>query len=139
MKKVILFGAVAVLALSSCSTISHTASTEAVDTEIMNRSTAELVVSDAKISYTFTPTASHRRAGMKSMKAAAVQKALEANGGGDILVAPQFEIKKTRGVFRTEVKYITVTGHVGRYVKVHPTTTAEAEVVSILDFGTKKK
>ena len=135
MKKVILFAAVAVMALSSCSTISHTASTETADTELMNRSTAELKVSDTKITYTFTPNDSYRRAGLKSMKAAAVMKALEANGNGDVLVAPQFEVKKTRGLFLTKVKYITVTGHVGKYVNIHQTTKAEAEVASTLEFG----
>lgn len=135
MKKVILFAAVAALALSSCSTISHTASTEKVDTELMNRSTAELKVSDTKITYTFTPNDTYRRAGLKSMKAAAIAKALDANGGGDVLVAPEFEIKMTRGLFKTRVKYITVTGHVGKYVNIHPTTLNEAEVVSTLEHG----
>ncbi len=139
MKKVILFAAVALLAATSCSTISHTASTEVVDTELVNRSTADLTVSNDKITYTFTPTSAHQRAGMKSMRAAAVHKALEANGGGDILVSPQFEVKKTRGLFTTKVKYITVTGHVGRYVNVHPTTKAEAEVVSALGGICRKK
>lgn len=136
MKKVVLFiAAVAVMALSSCSTISHTASTEVVDTELMNRSTADLKVSDTKISYKFTPDNTYRRAGMKSMKAAAVAKALEANGNGDVLVAPQFEIKHTRGFFGSKVKYITVTGHVGKYVNVHSTTKPEAETASILEYG----
>lgn len=128
MKKVILFAAVAALALSSCSTISNTASTEVVDTELMNRSTADLKVSDHKISYTFYPTSAERRAGMKSMYAAAIQKAIDANGGGDIIVAPQYEVKK-KG---RKVQYIKVTGYVGKYVNVHSTTVEEAKVASTL-------
>jgi len=139
MKKVILFATVALFAATSCSTISHTASTEVVNTEVINRSNADLEVDDAKISYTFVPTSAHQRAGLKSMKAAAVQKALEANGGGDIIVAPQFEVKKTRGLFLTRVKYITVTGHIGRYKNVHPTTLTEAEVVNTLNGGVRLK
>lgn len=139
MKKFIFVAAlVAALSMSSCSTISHTASTEAVDTEILNRTTADLKVSDQRISYTFTPNATYRRAGLKSMKAAAVKKALELNGNADVLVAPEFEIKKTRGFWSTRVKYITVTGHPGNYQKFHPTTPAEAEVVGTLRIGKKK-
>lgn len=134
MKKVFLFAAVAAsLALSSCSTISNTASTEEVDTEVVNRSTADLKVSDRKITYTFTPTSAHQRAGLKSMKAAAVAKALEADGDADVLVAPQFEVKKTRGLFVTNVKYITVKGYAGKYTNVHATTPDEAAVVSTLE------
>lgn len=132
MKKIALIATVAVLALSSCSTVSHTARTEDVNTAILNRTSADLKVSDQKITYTFTPNDSHQRAGMKSMKAAAIQKALEANGNADVLVAPQFEIKKTRSVFTTKVKYITVSGHPATYVKFHPTTKAEAEVATII-------
>ncbi len=136
MKKVLLLAAVtATLALSSCSTVSNTASTEAVDTELVNRSTADLRVSDRKITYTFTPTSAHQRAGMKSMKAAAVAKALEADGDADVLVAPQFEIKKTRGLFKTNVKYITVKGYAGKYTNVHATTQGEADVVNTLEGG----
>lgn len=130
-----LIAAVAALSLSSCSTISHTATTETVDTELMNRSTADLNVSDNIIKYTFTPNDSYRRAGLKSMKAAAVEKALEANGGGDVLVNPQFEIKKTRGVFTTRVKYITVKGHIGTYKNFHATSINEAEIVNTLNGG----
>lgn len=139
MKKSILIAAVAAIALSSCSTITHTASVESVDTQILNRSTADLNVLDKKISYTFTPNDTYRRGGMKSMKAAAIAKALEANGGADILVAPQFEVKVTRGVFFKKVKYITVTGHPAFYKNVHPTTTTEAEVVKTLNGCCYKK
>lgn len=132
MKKYLLCAAVAALALSSCSTITHTASTESVNTEIYNRSTADLTVSSKKISFTFNPTDTYRRAGEKAVKAAAVAKALEANGNGDVLVAPQFEIKKTRGLFGTKITYVTVTGYPATYNNVHATTVSEAEVVRTL-------
>ncbi|MDE7111493.1 MAG: hypothetical protein K2O38_06290 [Muribaculaceae bacterium] len=132
MKKSFFIAAVAALALCSCNTISHTASTESVNTQITNRSTADLKVSPNVISYTFIPTNEYRRAGDKSVKNAAVAKALEANGGGDLLVGAQYEVKKHRGLFRTKIVSVTVTGHPATYVNVHPTTQAEAEVVSIL-------
>lgn len=137
MKKLFIV-AVAAIALSSCSTITHTASVEPVNTEVYNRSNADLNVSTQKISYTFTPNATYRRAGEKAVKAAAVAKALEANGKADVLVAPQFEVKKTRGLFSTKVKYVTVTGYPATYKNVHPTTKAEAEVVSTLNSFRKK-
>ena len=132
MKKSFFIAAVAALALSSCSTITHTASTETVDTEVYNRSNADLKVSPVKISYTFTPNASYRRAGEKAVLRAAVAKAIEANGNADVLVAPQYEVKKTRGLFSTKVKYVTVKGYPATYTNVHPTSVSEAQVVNAL-------
>lgn len=136
MKKQMLFAAAAaVLMLSSCSTITHTASTEAVDTEIFNRSNADLDVAAKKITYTYNPDAAHRRAGKNAVLRATVAKALEANGDADVLVAPQFEVKETRGLFTTKIKYVTVKGYPAKYKDVHATTTNEAQVVNILDGG----
>lgn len=136
MKKQVLFAAAAaVLMLSSCSTITHTASTEAVDTEVFNRSNADLNVSTQKITFTYNPDAAHRRAGKKAVLRAAVAKALEANGNADVLVAPQYEVKETRGLFTTKIKYVTVKGYPATYKNVHTTTSAEAQVVNILDGG----
>lgn len=134
MKKQLLFvAAAATLMLSSCSTITHTATTEAVNTEVFNRSNANLDVASQKITYTFTPDASHRRAGKKAVIRAAVAKALEANGNADVLVAPQYEVKETRGLFSTKIKYVTVKGYPAKYKDVHSTTVGEAQVVNILD------
>lgn len=132
MKKSFFIAAIAALALSSCSTITHTASTEAVDTEVYNRSNADLKVSPKKITYTFTPNNTYRRAGEKAVLRAAVAKALETNGDADVLVAPQFEVKKTRGLFTTKVKYVTVKGYPATYTNVHPTTVSEAQVIGTL-------
>lgn len=136
MKKQILFAAAAaVLMLSSCSTITHTASTEAVDTEVFNRSNADLNVSSQKITFTYKPDGAHLRGGKKAVLRAAVAKALEANGDADVLVAPQYEVKETRGLFSTKIKYVTVKGYPATYKNVHATTTEEAQIVNILDGG----
>lgn len=132
MKKTLLLAAVAIMALSSCDTISHTASTENINTQMYNRSTADLKVSPNVIKYTFEANNTYRRAGEKSVKNAAIAKALEANGGGNLLVAPQFEIKKHRGLFRTKIVSVTVTGHPATYVNIHPITKDEAEVINTL-------
>lgn len=136
MKKVIFLAvAAAALSFSSCSTITHTASTESVDTEIINRSNADLEVSDKIITFTYTPDKAHLRAGEKAVLRAAVAKALEANGNADVLVAPQYEVKKTRGVFTNNIKYVIVKGHPAFYKNVHNTTKTEAEVVNVLNGG----
>lgn len=136
MKKIALFAAVAaVMGMASCSTVSNTATTQAVDTEILSRSTADLKVSNTRVTYTFVPTNDHRRAGMKSMKAAAITAALEANGNAAVLVAPQFEIKEKHGLFGSrKVKYIKVSGYPASYTNVHATTKAEAETINLLEF-----
>lgn len=131
MKKVLLI-AVAALALSSCSTISHTSYTGTVNTEMYNRTSADLEVSDKVVSTTYVCDDDHNRAGLKSCQAAAIQKALEENGGGDLIVNPQFEVKKTRGVFFTKIKYVKVTGHVARYKNFHPLKQAEADIIVTL-------
>lgn len=134
MKKTLLAAAaIAVLGLASCSSISHTSTTEAVNTEILNRSTAELEVSPKKITYTFTTTPPHRRAGgEKALKAAAVAKALEQNGNADVLVAPQYTVVKSKGLGPWKIKSVTVTGYPAFYKNVHQTTQAEADVVNTL-------
>lgn len=137
MKKVFL-AAIAVIALSSCSTISHTSSTEDINTAIYNRSSADLVVSDKLITYKFEPNDTYRRAGDKAVLRAAVAKALEQNGNADILVAPQFEVKKKRGLFSSKIQYVTVKGHPASYKNIHSTTAAEADIISTLSQGKRK-
>lgn len=133
MKKFFLIAAVAVtLGLSSCTTISNTAYTEVVDTEMYNRSSADLSVSDNVITYTYICDASHSRAGVKSVKAKAVQEALKANGGGDVIVNPQYEVAVRRNLFCKKILSVTVTGHPATYKKVHPMTQPEADVVVTL-------
>lgn len=136
MKKQILFAAAAAMVFfTSCSTITHTASSESVDTELYNRSNAALEVSTKKITYTYKPDGEHNRAGRKAVVQAAVAKALEANGDADVLVAPQYEVKVSRDLFSTKVKYVVVKGYPAKYKDVHATTLEEAEVVNVLDGG----
>ena len=129
MKKLFLFCVVAgALTLASCSSISHTAYSDAVNTELYNRTYADLNVSDNVITYKFIPTKAHERAGIKSLKAAAIDKALEANGQGDLLVNPRFEIKKTM----SGIQYVIVTGHPATYKNFHNITKEEAEIIDML-------
>lgn len=135
MKKTLLLAATAavILTTASCSTISNTATTKTVDTELYNRASADLVVSEKIVSYTLYPTKAQRNGGEGSVKAAAVAKCLEENGGADILVAPQYEIKRTRGLFGSKISYVKVSGRPASYTKFHPTSKTEAEVILIAD------
>lgn len=117
MKKILFTVGVAfALALASCSTITKTAYTEVVDTNVRSCSSAELVVSPKKVSYTLNPSASIKRGGIKNCKQTAVAELLKANGNADVLVAPRYEIKM-RG---RNVKYVTVEGYPATYVNVKP-------------------
>lgn len=140
MKKSILFsGICGAMLLSSCSTVISTANTESINTKVNNYSTADLVVADKSVSYTFYPEAKHRRAGLNSMKAAAVNRALEQAGGADVLLAPQFEVVKRRNLFRTKVREVKVKGLPATYRNVHSTTKNEAEVIDLIEHDGKKK
>ena len=138
MKKILLIASVVVaLGLGSCTTVSNSAYTQAVNTELYNRSSADLVVSDNLITYTYTCDWPHSRAGVKSVKAKAVQEALKANGGGDVIVNPQYEVAVHRQLFGRKILSVTVTGHPATYKHVHPMTQPEADLIVTLK-GKKK-
>lgn len=113
--------AVGMLTLASCSSISHTSTTIPVQTEIKSKSNADLSVSQKKITYTFKPSKAVRRCGQKAVISTAVAEALKANGNADVLVAFEYEIKKTRNFFgKTNIKYVTVTGYPATYTNIKP-------------------
>ncbi|MDE5685469.1 MAG: hypothetical protein K2I26_02810 [Paramuribaculum sp.] len=122
MKKLLICAvAAASLSLASCSSIRHTSTTVPVETEIRSHSTADLKVSQKKISYTYKPSKAVRRCGQKAVIATAVAEALKANGNADVLVGFQYEIKKTRNFFgRNNIKYVTVEGYPATYVNITP-------------------
>ena len=133
MKKLLLmFALVAIVGLSSCTSISSTAYTEAVNTGIYNRSYANLEVGDKVVSYTLQCNWAQSRSGMNSCKAAAVQECLRSNGGGDVLVNPQYEVKSKRSIFGKKIQYVKVTGRIGKYKDIRPISEKEAEIVKTL-------
>lgn len=113
MKKFFIF-AIAALAMASCTTMTKTARTESIPYAMYNANVADLEVGP-RISYTFTPEKSIRRGGDSNCKKAAIQEALVANGNADLLVEPQFVIKKLNGIFRHKITSITVTGRPAKY------------------------
>ncbi|MDE6513484.1 MAG: hypothetical protein K2L05_04805 [Muribaculaceae bacterium] len=116
MKKLSLIAAVAAaMFATSCSSIHFTANTEPVDSKIVSVMSAQMNVA-SRTSYTLYPTAAQRKAGEKSVKAAAVAALLEKNGNADVLVAPEFEIKRSCG----KVKYVKVSGRPATYTNFNP-------------------
>lgn len=123
MKKILIgVAVVAMLGLASCSTVRHTSTTAPVQTEVLSNSTADLKVSQKKISFTYKPSKAVKRGGEKNVINTAVSEALKANGQADVLVAMQYEIKTTRGFFgQKSIKYVIVEGYPATYVNITPT------------------
>lgn len=113
MKKFFIFATVA-LAMASCTTMTKTARTESIPYAMYNANVADLEVGP-RVSYTLTPDKSIRRGGDSNCKKAAIQAVLEANGNADLLVEPQFVIKKLNGIFRHKITSITVSGRPAKY------------------------
>lgn len=122
MKKIqLLLLSLGLMTLASCSSVSHTSTTIPVQTEILSASTADLNVSQKKISYTYRPSKAVRRCGEKAVISTAIAEALKANGNADVLVGFEYEIKKTRNLFgSTTIKYVTVIGYPATYVNIKP-------------------
>ena len=122
MKKAMLCAAtLVILGMASCSTIRHTSTSGPVATEVVSHATADLQVSQQKITYTLKPSKAVRRGGEKNVINTAVAEALRANGNADVLVGMEYEIKRTRNFFGvSNIKYVTVTGYPATYVNIKP-------------------
>lgn len=120
MKKALLATAAVALTLASCNTVDSTSTVLNIPTSVTSENVADLEVSDKVITYTYVPTADVRRGGPNNVKRTAVAEALKANGGGDVLVSPQYQTTTWRGLLRKRITKVTVTGHVGKYKNVRP-------------------
>lgn len=105
----------AMLCAGGCSSIHKTATELAVSTEIVSYNEADLEVSPNKVTYFYKPSKSEKRGGNKNAISCAVAEALKANGNADVMVAPQYIVKKKRG----KVKEVTVTGYPATYKNFH--------------------
>ncbi len=115
MKKTFYAAMVLVLSLASCTTVTKTATSVDVNNTITTNSTADLEISEKKISYTHYSKAKERKAGKKNVLRSAVKAALAANGQADVLVAPEYEAVEKRGLFGKRLKVVTVTGYPAKY------------------------
>lgn len=118
------------LALSSCSTVQHTASTYGVDTEIYNLTVADLQVaetkSEATVEWEWNPLSTVSMAAQKKAAASAV---LDSTGA-DVLVEPEYTITR-RGLFRGGS--VTVTGYPASYTNFHSMSMEEAQTIATLE------
>ncbi len=74
---------------------------------------ADLDVAPAKISHLYIPTKTVRQGGYDNIVNSAVSEALASNGGADVLVALETQVKyNTKG----EVESIAVSGYPAKYV-----------------------
>ncbi|MBQ7984676.1 MAG: hypothetical protein IJ250_03455 [Bacteroidales bacterium] len=114
MKKVLLSIAIA-LCMASCTTVHKTAVDRNVAAPIVAATTADLDVSEVKITYTYVPSREVARGGYRNVKNMAITEALRVNGGGDVLVECQQEVVEYRGLFKKKIDKITVTGYPAKY------------------------
>lgn len=119
--------ACAAMALSSCTTVKNTASTEAVDTKIASMTVADLQVDKEKVSKTvkwnWSPLTSVSVADKKEN--ATGELLLEKDA--DVLIEPQYVVNH-RGLFRGGS--VTVTGYPAKYYNFRPMTKEDAEMIA---------
>ena len=117
MKKYLFVLATAMMT-AACTTTTKTARTESVPYSMYNATEADLDVAPRRIKYTLTTTKEIRRGGFENCKNAAVQEALAANGNADLLLEPQFVIKRYRNLLVNLVTSVTVTGYPATYKNI---------------------
>ena len=102
----------AMLGMASCTTTFNSSKTKDFGSSAITATFADLVVSPQKITYTYRPSDDVRRGGVENVINTAIRKALEVNGGGDVLVELQTTIKKTG---KRNVSEVTVSGYPATY------------------------
>ncbi|MDE7111494.1 MAG: hypothetical protein K2O38_06295 [Muribaculaceae bacterium] len=126
MNKTLTLAAGALLALSSCTTVQHTASTEQIETRIINMTVANVDVSKEKAQHTFNWQWNPANAlSLNSVKKSAAAELLMEQKA-DVLVEPQYVINR-RGLFRGGS--ITVTGYPAKYTDFRPMTETDAKLL----------
>lgn len=98
--------------------MTKTASTADINSSLQSATVADLDVSPQRITYTMTPTKAVQRGGDENVKRVAESEALERNGGGDLLVNPEFVISKRRGLFSSKITSVTVSGRPATYTNI---------------------
>ncbi len=116
MKRIIFIIPALLVLMSSCVTTTKTARTEDAPFMMYNATAADLKVAPKRIYYTLVPSDELLRGGEENCKRAAVNEALVANGNADLLIEPEFTVTKKRGLFKTKITSITVSGRPATYV-----------------------
>lgn len=119
MKKILLLACVT-FAFTSCITTVKTAKVADTKSQLLTSTVADLEVSPVRISYTLSPTANLRRAGLSNVKQAAIQEALIKNGNADVLVDAEYTIEQENTfIFGKRITSITVSGHPAKFKGYH--------------------
>lgn len=130
MTRNILAAGIVALTLSSCSTISHTAQSVPVDTQVYNNTVADLNVAHKRdsvtVNWNWNPLST---VSLKAQKESATH-ALLAKSDADILVEPQYIVKR-RGFLRGGS--VTVTGYPANYANFRNMTTDDAEKIATIN------
>ena len=114
-KFLFVFATIAMLGLTSCTTTLNSAKQKDFSSSAITATFADLEVSPRKITYTLRPTSEERRGGDINVINTAIRKALEQNGGGDVLVELQTTVKVSRGLFTSKISEVTVSGYPATY------------------------
>lgn len=115
MKKSLFLAATLALTLTSCHTVTQTASQRNVNTPIVGFNYAELDVSTEKVSYTLRPSKEVRAGGEQNCVNVAIHQALKGTDG-DVLVETQEAIVTRKGLLKKKITSVTVTGYPAKYV-----------------------
>lgn len=130
MTRKILAAGIAALALNSCSTITHTSQTAAVDTQVYNLTVADMKVAAKKDSVTvdwkWNPLST---VSLSAQKQTATHTLLGKNEA-DVLVEPEYIVKR-RGLFRGGS--VTVTGYPATYSNFRAMTADDAEKIATIN------
>lgn len=114
MKKILLIGIPAIL-LASCQTVTNTSRTEMIQSSARSATVADLDVYPDRVTATLQVGKSLMRGGEANVKHAAEAEALAKYGKGDLLLEPQYVVKKKRGLLRTRIVEISVSGRPASY------------------------
>lgn len=121
MKKInVILGASLLLMATSCKVHMATSTSMPIDTDIISRNTADLTVSQEKVSTKYFPTKQERKMGLNLIKQNAVAEVLEKNGNADVLVHPQYVIEKKNYIFRSKILSVKVSGYPAFFKNIKP-------------------
>lgn len=119
MKK-LFFSFAIIVCMASCKSLHQSATTRAITAPVVGAATAELVVSDQKISFTYIPPKNIRGVGVQNCINAAIREALVQNGNADVLVECQEAIVERTGLMGRKITKVTVTGYPAKYRNFEP-------------------
>ena len=104
------------LLLSSCHTVTRTSRTAEVGSSLQSATVVDIVpATEHRITYTLEPSKALQRGGADNIKQAAEAEALAKYGNADILLEPRYMITKQRGLLRSKITSISVSGRPAYY------------------------